>query len=76
MTASVKDGKVNITHANTTGNNSLDEDKTVVVSDSVEMREVSPDEMDKHAKLKPVNFIPDIEKRSDVELNETGNPYF
>jgi hypothetical protein len=71
-TVSVGDGKVNVIRSDTTGDNPVDTGNTAVVSNSVEMRGVNNDEAVELEKLKPVNFIPEVEKKSDDELNEIG----
>jgi len=71
-TVSVGDGKVNVTRNDTAGDHPIDAGNTAVVSDSVETRAVNTDESAELDKLKPVTFIPDLEKKSDDQLNEIG----
>ena len=68
----VGDGKVSVSRVDTAGDNPVDEGKTVVVSDSVETRDINDAESAELEKLKPVEVIPDIENKSEEEIREEG----
>lgn len=69
----VGDGKVNVTRIDAEGDHPVNPGRTVVVSDTVEERDMNEDEAAELEKLKSAEAVPDAGDQSGNDLLDDGN---